>query len=258
MLIQILLLLAGDRTATTPDQEVSKAAPEATRTAHPGGGRAAAPSCDLTEAGTSNCPGTPNLLDCSFMTGDELKAFGEFSTCSGASAKIAALAEIKADFFAGCGGRREASGGHHGAAPEITISGSSIKEAVLRGVGQLAREIEAREEALENASSRSTEMARQWGLFLIMWKGLEKKNKSWQVEVESCERNAAQQEQQLAAREVELAREVKALDLRKEELEGEVERRLAEAEKRHQEALDDNARDVRDSQLKETDTRKAA
>ena len=52
-------------------------------------------------------------------------------------------------------------------------------------------------------------------MFSIVWKGLEKKNKSWKVEVESRERNAAQQEQQLAVRETELTRELKALDIRK-------------------------------------------
>ena len=46
------------------------------------------------------------------------------------------------------------------------------------------------------------------------------------------------------------------MDLRKKELEGEVERRLAGARKKHQEALDEKARDVRDLQLKEAEARK--
>ena len=82
-----------------------------------------------------------------------------------------------------------------------------------------------------------------------MWKGIEKKNKRWQVKVEDREHGVAQQEQQLPSREAELEKEAKTLDLRKKELEGEVERRLAEAEQKHQEALDERARDVRDLQL---------
>ena len=75
----------GDHAVTTPDQEVSKAAPEATMNAHPEGERAAAPGQGPTAAGNVNYPGTPNLLDCSLMTGEELDAFITQSTCSGAS-----------------------------------------------------------------------------------------------------------------------------------------------------------------------------
>ena len=65
------------------------------------------------------------------------------------------------------------------------ISGSSTKEAVLRGVGQLVQEIEAKEDALARASSHpedviqkwSVELTRQWNLLMAMWKGLERKNK---------------------------------------------------------------------------------
>ena len=85
----------------------------------------------------SNCPGTSDIFSCSFITGEELKAFSEFSTCSGASAEIAVLAEIKADFSAKSSWGTDASGGQQGVAPEITISGSTTKEAVLWGVGQL-------------------------------------------------------------------------------------------------------------------------
>ena len=127
----------GDPAAVTLDQEVSQAAPEVTTTARPGDGHAPAPSGGPARAETSNCPGTPHILSCSFMTGEELKAFSEFSTCSGASAKIAVMAEIKVDFSAKCGSGTGAPGGQQGAAPEITISGSSTKEAVVRGVGQL-------------------------------------------------------------------------------------------------------------------------
>ena len=123
----------GDPAAATLDQEVSKAAPEATTTARPGDGRAPAPSGGPAGAETSNCVDTPDILSCSFMTGEELKAFSEFLMCSGASAEIAVLAEIKADLSAKSGWRTGASGDQQGVAPEITISGSSTKEAVLRG-----------------------------------------------------------------------------------------------------------------------------
>ena len=66
-----------------------------------------------------------------------------------------------------------------------------------------------------------------------MWKGLEKKNKSWKADVKSRERDAAQRERQLAIREAELAGKVEAMDLWKKELEGKVEQHLAEAEKKH-------------------------
>ena len=46
------------------------------------------------------------------------------------------------------------------------------------------------------------------------------------------------------------------MDLQKKELENEDERRLVEAEKKHQEALDEKARDVRNLQLKEAESRK--
>ena len=97
------------------------------------------------------------------MTGDELKAFIDFSTCSGASAEIAALAEIKADFSARCRGTNGASRAHQGAALEVTISGSSTKEAVLRGIGQLVQEIEAKEDALACASSYAEEAIQRGG-----------------------------------------------------------------------------------------------
>ena len=146
------------------------------------------------------------------MIGEELKAFGEFSTCSGASAEIAVLAEIKADFSAKCGWGTGASGGHQGAAPEITISGPNTKEAVLRGVGQLVQEVEAKEDALARASSRaweviqkgSTELTRQWDLLSVMWKGLEQNNKRWKADCENREHDVTQWEQQLTAREAEL------------------------------------------------------
>ena len=119
----------SDRAETTPDQKVSKAATEATN-AYPRDGHAATPGRGPTGAGTANCPGTPNLLDCSFMTGEELEAFVALSTCSGASAEIPALAEIKVGFSAWCG-ERSAPGGPQGAAPEVMITGTSTKEAVI-------------------------------------------------------------------------------------------------------------------------------
>ena len=146
----------GDRAVTTPDQEVSKVAPEATTNAHPEGEHAAAPGGGLTDAENANCPGTPNLLDCSFMTGEELEAFVTLSTCSGASVEIAALAEIKVGFSARFV-EGNAPGGPQGAVPEVTITGASTKAAVIRGVNQLVQEIEARDEALARASSHAEE-----------------------------------------------------------------------------------------------------
>ena len=130
---------------------------------------------------------------------------------------------------------------------------------MIRGVNQLVQEIEAREEALARASSHAeeaiqrgaTELSRQWSLFSIMWKGMENKNKIRQDKV-------AQREQQLAAREAKLVKEARDLELRREELKHEVKQRLAEVEKRHIVALDEKARDVRNSQQKETTARKAA
>ena len=55
-----------------------------------------------------------------------------------------------------------------------------------------------------------------------------------------------------------MAKEARALELRREELKHEVKQRLAEVEKRHIVALDEKARDVRNSQQKETKARKAA
>ena len=126
---------AGDHTVTTPDQEVSKAAPEAT-SARPEGERAAAPEQGPTVAGNANCPGSPSHLDCSLMTGEELDTFVTLSTCSGASAERATLAEIRTNFSARCGSGN-AFGGPQGAAPEVTITGTNTREAVIRGVDQL-------------------------------------------------------------------------------------------------------------------------
>ena len=100
---------------TTPDQEVSKAAPEETN-ARPEGERMAAPEQGPSVAGNVNCPGTPNLLDCSLMTGEELDTFVTLSTCSGASAEIAALAEIRTNFSTWCG-RGNTPGGGAGSSP---------------------------------------------------------------------------------------------------------------------------------------------
>ena len=72
--------------AATLDQEVSKGMPEVTMAACPRDGHTPMPSCGPDGAKTSNCMGTPDILSCSFMTGEELKAFGEFSMCSGVSA----------------------------------------------------------------------------------------------------------------------------------------------------------------------------
>ena len=88
------------------------------------------------------------------------------------------------------------------------ITGANTKEAVIRGIDQLVQEIEVREDALARASSRAeeainraaTKLSHQWSLFSIMWKSMEKKNKGKRDEL-------AQRDQQLAAREAELATE---------------------------------------------------
>ena len=69
---------------------------------------------------------------------------------------------------------------------------------------------------------------------------MEKKNKSRQEKV-------AQREQLLATREAELAKEARDLELRRVELNHEVEQHLAEAEKRHQVALEEKDMDARDA-----------
>ena len=72
------------------------------------------------------------------MTGEELDTYATLSTCSGASAEIAALVEIKANFSAQSG-RRNTPGDPQGAAPEVTIMGANTKEAAIRGIDQLVR-----------------------------------------------------------------------------------------------------------------------
>ena len=59
---------------------------------------------------------------------------------------------------------------------------------MIRGIDQLVQEIDIREDALARASSHAeeaihkaaTELSHQWSLFSIVWKGMEKKNKSKQ------------------------------------------------------------------------------
>ena len=115
-------------------------------------------------------------------------------------------------------------------------------DAVLRGMDQLAQEIEAKEGALACASSR-VEGLIQKGLerldrrrnpLMALWKGLEWKDALWKSERERREHDISEREQQLATREAVLAGKAEALDLRKQELEREVEQRLAEMEKTHQ------------------------
>ena len=98
---------------------------------------------------------------------------------------------------------------------------------------------------------------RRWNLLVALWKGLERKNKLWKSERECCERDTSDREQQLATREAELTRTAEALDLRKQELEREVEQRLAEMEKNHQEVLDEKVKDIKHLQLKEAEAKKA-
>ena len=80
---------------------------------------------------------------------------------------------------------------------------------------------------------------------MALWKGLERKNKLCKVEREHCEHDVSKREQQLATREAELTRKAEALDLRKLELEREVEQRLAEMEKNHQEVLEEKVKNIK-------------
>ena len=92
------------------------------------------------------------------------------------------------------------------------------------GVDQLVQEIEAREDELARASSHAEEalnkaaadLSHQWRMFSIMSKSMEKKNKEKKGEL-------AHKEQQLVAREAELAAGTRDLELRREELKTEVE-----------------------------------
>ena len=148
--------------------------------------------------------------------------------------------------------KRKRFRGAQGAAPEVTITGANTREAVVRGVDQLVQEIEAREDALARASSHAEEalnkaaadLSHQWSLFSIMLKSMEKKNKGKQDEL-------AHREQLLVAREAELETGARDLELRREELKTEVEQRLAEAEKKHQAALDEVTKDAREAHRKE-------
>ena len=125
------------------DQEETKAALEAERTARLEVERAVGPSNDPNKDETSVPADVPDLLESSWMTGQELMAFTEFSTCSGASAEIAELTAIKVGLSTKRGGGASASGDVQGGAPRITISGMNTMDAVLQGMSQLTREIGA-------------------------------------------------------------------------------------------------------------------
>ena len=66
-------------------------------------------------------------------------------------------------------------------------------------------------------------------------------------------RDISDQEQKLTTREAVLSKEVKTLELRRQELEREAELRLEEKEKLHQEELAEKAKDVKYWRLKETE-----
>ena len=124
---------------------------------------AACPEAECT-AGTSHGPNkdetsvpadVPDILESSWMTGQELGAFAEFLTCSGMRAEIAELTTIKVDLSGKRGVGTGAAGKVQGEAREITISGANTMDAILQGMSQLTQEIGAREEALTGASSRN-------------------------------------------------------------------------------------------------------
>ena len=124
-----------------------------------------------------------------------------------------------------------------------------------------SREIGAREEALTGSSSRiedlilrgSEKLSHQWKLLFDLWKGLERKGADWKAERDQRRRDISDQEQELTTQEAALSKEVKALDLRRHELERETERRLQEREKLHQKELDEKVKDVKYWRLKETE-----
>ena len=110
---------------------------------------------------------------------------------------------------------------------------------IIQSDHQLAQEIEAKEGALARASSRvedliqkgSEGLDRRWNLLMALWKGLERKNILWKGDRERHDHDISEREQQLATREAALTGKTEALDLRKQELEREVEQRLTEMEK---------------------------
>ena len=85
----------GGLGAASLDQEVTKAALGAEMPARPEVERAVGPSYDPNKDESSVPAEVPDLLESSWMTGQELRAFTEFSACSGASAEIAELTAIK-------------------------------------------------------------------------------------------------------------------------------------------------------------------
>ena len=127
------------------DQEVTKAALGAKMTARPEVERAVGPSYGPNKDETSIPAEVPGLLKSSWMTGQELRAFTEFSTCSGASAEIQELTAIKVGLSMKRGGGTSALGDVQGGAPGITISRTNTMDVVLLGMSQLTREIGARE-----------------------------------------------------------------------------------------------------------------
>ena len=97
----------------------------------------------------------------------------------------------------------------------------------------------------------------RWNLLMALWKGLERKNNLWKGKHERREHDISEQERQLATREAALTGKAEDLDLRKQELEKEIEQRLAKMEKNHQEVLDEKVKDIKHLQLKEAETQKA-
>ena len=123
----------GGLGATSLDQEVTKAALEAEMTARPKVGRAVGSSHDPDRDETSVPSDVQDLLESSWMTGQELRAFTEFSTCSGASAEIAELTAIKVGLSTKSGGGTGALGDAQGGRPGSRLAGQTPWTLCFRG-----------------------------------------------------------------------------------------------------------------------------
>ena len=82
------------------------------------------------------------------MTGNVLTTFAAFSTDPGASEEMAALMKIKESLAANRTKSVPAPGDLPAATPGFTISGDNAKDAILRGIAQLDKELCDREAAV--------------------------------------------------------------------------------------------------------------
>ena len=154
------------------------------------------------------------------MTGPVLTTFTAFSVDSGAKKKIAELTKIKESLAA----KRVRD---PVASPRITISGDSAKDAILRGITQLDKELNNHEVAIVETIG-SVEGLIQRGMDKLnllanqissLCQSLEKKDVDRKAESARHEQAIFAKEQQLVTREAELAEKVKSLELQKHQQE---------------------------------------